>query len=518
VVPLTNLTVTQLGHIIPYNATLKFITINQIDPGSQVTLNYDPSNSSSYFSFDLPADFSASTFQEIFKIEDTHNNFWFNTLSFPVQPLVYPYVNGITRHVSGNASGAFAVTVVEAQKTTSHTYFISWVDSINANGDAGYSVMDSTTTQMLLVNHSLPDEYGHTSPEIDGFKVLFGWIDTLRGLQDWNVTGTRHWTWANGDSLNLSTFMGAIGTAYDEWFSSSTISLKDLHDIEFDFAITDTSGNIINPNDTNASFAYRYLRNSSAPPAQPSFAPFIVHSGRGFAYQDYNKSMPLAAYEVIGTQKRRLMVGFLENNASKGLVDGKYWPPYYGSLNSVTNTDTAGPMEWFFVFDKDYSTIPDPAFEADISSTTVPMMVFGTPARRDRGAWSQPWSFTLMTHRHPTNQDVWAFTPSKDVVLPPVSISVFQNYPNPFNSSTTIQYKIPMRGKITVIIYDLLGREVRTLVNTEQPGGVYKAGWNMETDEHIQVSSGVYFYRIAFAGDDRAHTSFVTVKKMLVLK
>lgn len=520
-VQLTNLTITPFGRVFEFNSPQQSITITQLNPSSQVVLSYDPTNPSTYFSFDVPDHFTGSTFQDILKIEDAHGDVWFDTLMFPVKPLIYPYVNGTTRHVSGSAAGAFSVSVVEAPKTTNHTYFISWVDSINTNGDPGYSVMDSTTLQMLLVNQPLPDEYGHTSPEIDGFKILFGSIDTAVGLYNWGFIGTRHWTFSNAAELHLSLFSGAIGTAYNEWYSSSTILPKNMHDIEFDFAITDTAGNILSPNDSNVSFAYRYLRNSSAPAAQPSFAPFIVHSGAGFAYQDYNKSMPLAAYEVIGSQKRRLMIGFLENNVPKGLVDGKYWPPYYNNPVSGNNTDTTGPMEWFFVFDKDYSTTPDPTFEVDISSTKIPMMVFGTPARRDTGAWSGPspsWSFILLSHHNPTNQDVWAFTPTRDVVLPPVSVSVFQNYPNPFNSSTTIQYEIPMRGKVTVTIYDILGRVVKTLINTEQPGGVYKTTWDMQTNEHIQVSSGVYFYRVMFSGDDLAHTSFVGVKKMLVLK
>ncbi len=510
-VTLTDLSISQVSHALPWRDTTEYITIAQLGPASQSATTYNPDDPSTYFSFSLYSWYDASTIAEILVTRDAHNNVWLDTLTFPVQPLLYPFVSGTTRHVSGNADGAFDVTVVEARKTTNHTYFISWVDSINANGVPGYSVIDSATSQMLLVNHPLPDVYGHTSPEIDGFRVLIGSIDTLTGIRYW-FGNTNNWMRPDSASLSLDAYSGTIGIAYDHWYSHSTFTPAQLNDLEIDFAFADTSGTVVNPNDFSASFAYRYLRNAAAPPAQPSFAPFIVHAGSGFPFQDYNKSMPLAAYEVLGTQKRRLMVGFLENNVPGGLVDGKYWPPYHIGSN---NTDTTGPMEWFFVFNKDYSTSADPALEVDLQTTTVPMIIFGTPARG--GMWTGGY-LRFYAHHRPTNQDVWAFAPSKDVALPPVMLNLFQNYPNPFNSSTTIQYGIPMRGKVTVKIYDILGREVKTLVNSVQPGGVYKTSWDMQTDEHIQVSSGIYFYCVMFSGDDPAHTSFVGVKKMLVLK
>ncbi len=510
-VSLSDLSITQVGHVLAWKETQKVIEISSLTPASQSGLTYDPTNPSTYFSFSLSPDFNELSHTEILEIKDAHNNIWFDTLMFPVQPLLYPPVSGTTRHVSGNTDGNFDVTVVAAPKTTGHTYFILWVDSINANGDPGYSVMDSSTSRMILVNHPLPDVLGHTSPEIDGFRVLFGSIDTLSGFLNW-FGNTNNWMRSDSDTLFLDAYSRTIGIAFDHWYSRSTVTPRMLNDIEIDFASTDTSGNVLNITDSNVSYAYRYLRNASDPPAQPSFAQFIVNHGQGFAYQDYKLTMPLAAYEIVGSQRRRLAVGFLENNVLHGLVDGKYWPPYYIGNN---NADTTGPMEWFFIFDENYSVVPDAAFEGDLRSTTLPMVIYGIPARG--GWWAQGYLRFNFRH-HPTNEDVWAFTPSKDVVLPPVTLNLFQNYPNPFNSSTTIQYGIPMRGKVTVKIYDILGREVRTLVNAEQPGGVYKAAWNMQTDEGITVSSGVYFYRVMFSGDDPARTSYVSVKKMLVLK
>jgi hypothetical protein len=81
-----------------------------------------------------------------------------------------------------------------------------------------------------------------------------------------------------------------------------------------------------------------------------------------------------------------------------------------------------------------------------------------------------------------------------------------QNYPNPFNPTTTIKYQIPKSGNVTLKIYDVLGSEVATLVNSFQNEGRYEANFNASS-----LASGVYIYRLSV-------NDFVSVKKMLVLK
>ena len=66
-----------------------------------------------------------------------------------------------------------------------------------------------------------------------------------------------------------------------------------------------------------------------------------------------------------------------------------------------------------------------------------------------------------------------------------------QNYPNPFNPATTITYSLPKNSFVILKIYDLLGREITTLVNEEKQSGTYKVTWNAQN-----IPSGVYFYKI----------------------
>ena len=89
----------------------------------------------------------------------------------------------------------------------------------------------------------------------------------------------------------------------------------------------------------------------------------------------------------------------------------------------------------------------------------------------------------------------------------PTGFTLYQNYPNPFNPKTTIEYEVPEKSFVTIKIYDILGREVQTLVNNEEQ---VRWRYKVEFDASI-LSSGVYFYRIQ-AG------AFTETKKMMVLK
>jgi len=81
----------------------------------------------------------------------------------------------------------------------------------------------------------------------------------------------------------------------------------------------------------------------------------------------------------------------------------------------------------------------------------------------------------------------------------PSIVQLHQNYPNPFNPTTTISYDIPLKQKVQLRIYDIMGRVVQTLVNEEQVPGRYSINYNA-----IGLSSGVYFLRLQSQGVDKA--------------
>ncbi len=95
----------------------------------------------------------------------------------------------------------------------------------------------------------------------------------------------------------------------------------------------------------------------------------------------------------------------------------------------------------------------------------------------------------------------------------PSSFALSQNYPNPFNPTTMINYQLPMNSKVSLKIYDILGREVATLVNEIVNAGTYSTPFNS-----TRLASGVYFYRIEATPTDGSRNRFVDVKKMMYLK
>ncbi len=116
-----------------------------------------------------------------------------------------------------------------------------------------------------------------------------------------------------------------------------------------------------------------------------------------------------------------------------------------------------------------------------------------------RAVLNQPYQLPTDIDDPPTNSEL------------PTAYSLSQNYPNPFNPSTTIEYSLPTKSDVTISIYNILGQEVRTLVNTSMSVGDHVTHWNGTDQAGDRVASGVYFYRIK--ADD-----FVSSKKMLLLK
>ena len=95
--------------------------------------------------------------------------------------------------------------------------------------------------------------------------------------------------------------------------------------------------------------------------------------------------------------------------------------------------------------------------------------------------------------------------------LLPDEFQLQQNYPNPFNPTTTIEFALPERGAVELIIYNTLGRKVRSLASGMYSAGSYTVSWDGTDNYGRQVTSGVYYYRLR-AGD------VVQSRKMLLLK
>jgi hypothetical protein len=102
-------------------------------------------------------------------------------------------------------------------------------------------------------------------------------------------------------------------------------------------------------------------------------------------------------------------------------------------------------------------------------------------------------------------------TSAEENIVIPDKFSVEQNYPNPFNPITTIRFNLPQASYVSIKIYNMLGQEVKTLLNSEMNPGVHTVQWNGDNNAGQKVSSGTYTYRVV-AGDN------VQTMKMVLMK
>ncbi len=134
-----------------------------------------------------------------------------------------------------------------------------------------------------------------------------------------------------------------------------------------------------------------------------------------------------------------------------------------------------------------------------------------------RGAWTARVSSSNAKNYSPDGSFTSNYLSSTGVndddnnLILPDRIKLGQNYPNPFNMSTRIEYSLPSRADVTISIFNLLGRKVKTIVDKNQAAGNYSITWDGTNMEGETVASGVYFYKI------KADNQTIS-KKMMLLK
>jgi len=111
----------------------------------------------------------------------------------------------------------------------------------------------------------------------------------------------------------------------------------------------------------------------------------------------------------------------------------------------------------------------------------------------------------------------------KDLLNPTVGVSsntnivkdyiLDQNYPNPFNNVTNIRYQIPRKSFVSVRVYDISGKEVGSILNESKSSGSYLIRFDAS-----ELSSGIYFYKLQAVPDDKQGSSYVEIRKMILVK
>ncbi len=181
------------------------------------------------------------------------------------------------------------------------------------------------------------------------------------------------------------------------------------------------------------------------------------------------------------------------NNPSWGLHDSFIDEEKWESISGGISYTKAGPADISFVIGNGPYSIP---------AKSVKRLAFAILAADD--------STSLMTHAD-SAQVMWERLVLSDVrenelVQMPISYNLSQNYPNPFNPSTTIEFSLPKSEIVELKVYNILGKEVTTLVSNKLNSGNHKYQFDGKN-----LASGVYYYRLV-AGD------FREVKKMILLR
>jgi flagellar hook assembly protein FlgD len=104
-----------------------------------------------------------------------------------------------------------------------------------------------------------------------------------------------------------------------------------------------------------------------------------------------------------------------------------------------------------------------------------------------------------------------ALTSHESGLMLPERTALHANFPNPFNPSTTIAYDLRDAADVTIVIYNVRGQVVRTLVDAVTPPGRHRVVWQGTSDTGARVATGIYFYRLV-AGE------FSQTRKMVLLK
>ncbi|MBU78482.1 MAG: hypothetical protein CMG28_03535 [Candidatus Marinimicrobia bacterium] len=139
--------------------------------------------------------------------------------------------------------------------------------------------------------------------------------------------------------------------------------------------------------------------------------------------------------------------------------------------------------------------------EAGVELISGTWNIIATDGKYDVSATNGPFTLTIDGSKLNVNEG--------DLI--PETFALHANYPNPFNPSTTISYDLPEQAQVTLKVYDMLGKQIKTLVNQSQDAGNRTAVWNGTDNLGRQVSAGVYLYQIQ-AGE------FSQTRKMLLLK
>ncbi|OGU66720.1 MAG: hypothetical protein A2499_15315 [Stygiobacter sp. RIFOXYC12_FULL_38_8] len=437
-------------------------------------------------------------------------------------------------HNKGTSDGLAFAVVIDPSKVTGKTYKVSF--KTDTHGDTYWQLHDGT--KVVLDNQYNQADNGDyyivdglmvkvTGPTDLGVKKSDAFTDEDKKLWGWDVAGTRRFTWAGGDpggNFGLEGFgasagigsHGTVGWASPRgWFVDGVMIVgpTELKNTELRLAKVDFTGDLgvtLDKSDVNVSYGYRYMRLANAAAAKPEFAPFIISKLGSYSFQIFEQNVPLSAWNIDDpAAPKRLAVGFLENNATAGLVDGVYWP---GSNSNITDNGL-NTREWLYIFDEAYTTTPNDVNTGQLiagGNKTLDARIMYTAMWNRRGATGFSTTgtgvdkFYIYPNKPNSTADEFTFTAPTaafSAEQAKVDVDMVNVFPNPYygvNSQEINKYQrfvtfnhLPKMA--TIRIFNLAGQLVRTIdKNTDSQ---YQR-WDLKNFDNLPVASGLYVVQV----------------------
>jgi len=462
--------------------------IPALTSGGIFNFDYNLNDSLSYFSFNVSPNYTANTITIPIVLTDDKFNLWRDSLSFIVKPWTRFYA--ATESLAGTKlDGVFQIIITNPSTVKNHSYVIRGIDSIDVKQTTGFSLYDETDSRVILSQSPLPDVYSHNLQPLEGFKILRGTVETIPTAKSIEF-GTN--SWFNPTVWHANAYLFAC------YGPESALTAKGgYHKVQILYAP------ILGISDANSNGKWDYgekilFDTSGYATSQKAF----MYNVGVFARKSYGFGwVPFSAFDIEdgSAQKLNIVVNDINKNFRWDPKETIYvMPTPYDSTGGTYDTTTGinlftGPLPFGHTILKHayWVVFSDTAKGSIPYATNAPMTLTPTyPLSSVNGFRFNP---TVLTSVEPENGI-------------PIEFSLLQNYPNPFNPTTVISYQIPVMSSVKLVVYDLLGREVVTLVNEKLAAGTHTVTWSA-----TNVASGIYFYQLT-AGN------YTQTKKMMVLR
>ncbi len=428
--------------------------------------------------------------------------------------LIWHAVSGATSYTVNGIWGNKVVNDTSYSPSLSYSYNYTW--SVTANNAGG----STTSASWSFTTVPAPPVAPTLSSPANGAT---------------NVSRTPTLSWSASTGATSYTVNGSWGSATVTSTSYTTPTLATGTTYTWSVTATNTGGS-----STSATWSFTTL---PAPPA----APTLISPSNGATNVPINAAL---SWNAVSGATSYTVNGIWGNAA----VTGTSYSPslsynynFSWSVTAINGGGSATSATWTF------KTVPAPPPAPTLSSPTngatnvsrAPTLSWsassGATSYTVNGSWGSAtvtgtsyktptlaastrfsWSVTATNAGGSSTSGTWSFTTGtlskKSICIDgtesdyiPEIYSLYQNYPNPFNPSTTIQFDLHNTTRVVLKIYNMLGKEVRTLINEEVEAGSYTLQWNGQDEHGRTMPSGMYFYRLSTE-------MFSGTKKMMLLR